>query len=576
MISLKIFKIFLFTNFFLLFSFFLGGHSTSAASFSQEFSSIYTINSDLSANVTFREVFVNISSTEVLDRYKVNIPFADATDISVKVNGSGTISGHKVTGGRTEVSVDFDPVIKDQTAVILTSFKTYQVAKDFGGITALLIPSVDSGVKISNQAVNVSKSLGELSCASTDFTKGKETKQNIYNFNSSSNIYMTFGNSVKYNFSLKQSLINNTSKEVTTKFLLPYEDSRQSLYFYFSNYDAVLVSDGSNNKEIFVSLKPTENKSIGINGLLSSKNTDREIVESKVKDIYKKVISEHSPSSDSRFERKSIGELKEQKSLSEIQYADLLVSLLKEKNIDAKIIIGRNNGARMFGRSEDIDAWVSYFDESSKNWQGLDPYFADSNNLGDEPFFNPDRIAYFVLDGSKAEESYGYYFLEGQGFYVELSKYDGDEFLIDKSFDYTVTIDPIDKVSLDVHFPVSIKLANRSSRAIRIKDAHYKGKKLEIRARDKNLWVLPGHSARYQIEGLMVKGLFGEKKQTFELSLSIESAGGEIQNQEKSIEITALPTVRTFLPLMVALTVLSVSFFLFLMFKKHIKLTHKR
>ncbi len=534
----------------IFFSIFISASKAEASSYTQEFSSTYLVKEDLVTYVTYRDVFVNNSETEVLDSYKVTIPFGDARDIVIKVNGAGVTTQYNALDDKIEAHIKFPSIVKGQTAIIDTAFTTTKVAKNFGGMTSVLIPAVGEGINVNSQTLSIPVALGELSSSSIESTINTDQSLNTFNFSSTQNVYMTFGRSFIFNFHLNQSLTNNTDKKATTNFLVPFENEEQSLFFYPADLESIFLIDDLGNAQINFSLDKGESKNIELSGVIqfSQKEIATSPTDTKVSEIYTKFINDSSPVN-----------------LNDIQYSDNLSKLFNEAGIISQVVVGRNNGTEMFGYPNKLNTWIIYYDEGNKLWRSLDPYFADLNNLGTKSFFNPDRIVFFVKEGEAVEEKN----------YFEFSKYEHDEKLLNEDLQYELFADPLEEVSLNVQFPLSVKLTNNSSKAIRIKAVSSSNKELKLKHTNKNMWVLPGQSTKYQVDGLLVEGIIGKRAKAFDLLFEIETPDKKVQNHIENIEVMALPTIRTFLPLLGIVTVILLSGGIFYVSKSRIKLTRK-
>ena len=568
-----------------------------AQSADNTFSSSYVFATDLSAQVTFREEFVNSSDTSIIDKYRIIIPYSDAENVQINVNGQSVSTEVKSYEPYKEATVDLPNISSGQSVKVTTTFKTFLAAEDFGGMKTLTLASIDPKVTLRSQTLIIPSSFGEVSSISDDCEISYVATTNI-TCNSAGKIYVTTGEKFYFNFDLKQSLKNSSGKNMITDFLLPYEGFYQNLYFYESLSDVTAKKDEVGNLYLETKLIKGTQKEIEVSGILEgssiyefnsskalteetdvwdfSSNEIEEIFstfddEDKIQEIYSYIIDNYKATVSEKFSRHKVSEFAKKQDLTNIQFSDLAVALLRNAGVRAIVVIGENNGALATVGGQPLSSWVLYFDSKANVWKGMDPYFADSGQMGDHIFINPDRIAYFVIDGFEDDRLLDE-LTSINGSYVEIYPYVLDQELLSRPFNYTVKIIAPTKVSLNVDAEISLGLTNDSSQLIH-PDMIYKGvEEIDIDSQDKNVWVLPSQSFSYRLKGIVLTGLLKTVSAELKLDYTIASQSNS-QPGEISTEISAVPTLKTFLPYIFTLGIISVlssGYFLFKSIRKRL------
>lgn len=554
-----------------------------AENYKEEFSSTYSIKENFTTSVRFTSKVTSTSETTLIDSFTINIPYTDATNVNVFING-GVVLAEKVNGeDGIEVTVDLgiSPQKKDEGFVVDTLFDTKQVVSDFYGLKRVVIQSVNKSLNVTSRQVIIPKTYPRTN--GTDWLDSNQmTGDRILELKGHSGAYLTFGLPTHLNFVVDQKLINTQMKATETYFPLPSDDVFQSTFFYPINSKDRLMLDGALNKNVFINLKGKEEKKVEITGVLLFRDKSEEIntdeylsttevwdfnkqniadlvglftdSDNKIKEIYEYVLENFGIKEGVRLDREKVSEIVEKETISEIEMSDLLVALLRGNGIPARGMIGIDLSNRNIDQLDSYSFWVQYYDNGK--WNGLDPYFFKERGFEDFSFFNRDRVSFFVIDGNENKEDLGNLFINTSS-YLSLFEFELDSQLIEKEFEYDFIPDVPEKVSLNVRFPIEIKLKNNSSGVIYLSSVQKIGGELYELEVDKSSipFLLPGQTSVVTINEFFIKGLFTNKIEEFRVKVELKDLSGNTYTENFTVTVTAVPTLRSFLSVILSIAV---------------------
>jgi hypothetical protein len=560
----------------------------------EKFSAYYEVKEDLTTTVRFTNELNNNSSTNLISKFTVSIPYKDAKNISISRDGVRLTAFKQDFDDHIELTVDlFENPVKLKTTVFFdTYFTTSQAADDFYGLKRILLGGIDGKIGVKEILVKVPDSFG-------DENSGSLQKENgVYKFTDNSNIYLTFGQSANINFGLTQKLENNSTDLKTVQFLLPRENDGQLVYYDPVNNDPSLVVDSDYNNFVKLNLNPNETKDLSITGMLrvfqpinneinkndylkessiwnfknekfQELNKKFENSENKIKDIYDFVLDNYSINQDASYERKEVSTLIGASDMNAIQYCDLLTALLRSNAIPANLSMGHNFAFDRSGKENIFTPWVTYYDESTRQWKVLDPYFVKSESIKRELSANPDRIEYFIIKGSFNEQSFDYFFKNSGKNFIELKEYNpGKAFSDEEPFDLRNTTDGDEP--LNIPFSAEILFKNASFKPLGITNATFNGNPLSLTTDPAALWVLPGQEKSYKVSPLILTGLSIRSNQHFIIGLTVKDLRGNQNQTSFNVPINGIITWQSFMPLLALIIFLAGIIFLGVRFRKQV------
>lgn len=400
-----------------------------------------TINYNVSSKFeTSIDVVLKNSSKSlaVVNYFTIVLPYQNVSDIQLSMPGRNITSTAFKQKNGTEVIINLKNLViqgRSSDAFRLTFQSINTIDSNWG--YAKLKSKID-GLKIDKVTLKYDNSKPDIS-AITGATLTKLGSGN-YEFNSisASTIAMNFGEPVTFKYSFNKTYLNDSDEEIVQEVVLPVTDSTQTLVLDSLSPDPVSQRiDNDNNVILGFKVDPEKQTIVNIQGYIIKKKennqqgyTDTDLktegfwsltnqferirLENYLKEkqldknainISKFVASRFNLSvgnndGKSSFENAlrmgpdtAIG--RKDNAIAE-DYADLLITLLRENSIPSRMIVGYLPKSHQFISDGAFHSWVEYYDVNQKIWLNLDPSTADLFKSPDYDANNSNTIKLLV------------------------------------------------------------------------------------------------------------------------------------------------------------------------------------